>query len=151
MVRLKAGGVVSRLISSQSVSLLVWRCAQTIFTRPPLTGITGDRARQSVLRASLLFVTCVSLKLYRNTFSVVQVVLVGVRMTHGRYLNVLLTGCSRCTRLCVCVCLSVGQKRVMQVTRGCGWCGVSSFKNFTEVLAHRETDEHRKVGDYYCV
>ncbi|KAK7094605.1 zinc finger protein on ecdysone puffs-like [Littorina saxatilis] len=36
------------------------------------------------------------------------------------------------------------KKRVMQVTKGCGWCNVATFKNFTEVLAHRETKEHKK-------
>ncbi|XP_076454979.1 uncharacterized protein LOC143289763 [Babylonia areolata] len=36
------------------------------------------------------------------------------------------------------------RKRVKQVTKGCGWCGMPAFKNFTEVLAHRDTEEHKK-------
>ncbi|XP_025112737.1 uncharacterized protein LOC112575245 isoform X3 [Pomacea canaliculata] len=36
------------------------------------------------------------------------------------------------------------RKRVIQVMRGCGWCGVEKFANFTEVLAHRDTEEHKK-------
>ena len=43
-------------------------------------------------------------------------------------------------------CFGNLQKRVMQVTKGCGWCGVTAFKNFTEVLAHRETEQHKKVN-----
>lgn len=39
----------------------------------------------------------------------------------------------------------------MQVTKGCGWCNVATFKNFTEVLAHRETKEHKKVSCWTCV
>ncbi|KAL8600249.1 hypothetical protein ACOMHN_040710 [Nucella lapillus] len=40
--------------------------------------------------------------------------------------------------------LTFHRKRVKQVTKGCGWCSVGSFKNFTEVLAHRETPQHKQ-------
>ena len=48
-------------------------------------------------------------------------------------------------KISIVLCADV-QKRVLQVTKGCGWCGVQSFKNFTDVLAHRETEEHKKVS-----
>nr|KAG5712440.1 hypothetical protein BaRGS_011414 [Batillaria attramentaria] len=35
-------------------------------------------------------------------------------------------------------------KRLMQVNRGCGWCNTGPFNNFSEVLAHRETKEHKE-------
>ncbi|KAH9499650.1 hypothetical protein Btru_074341 [Bulinus truncatus] len=38
-------------------------------------------------------------------------------------------------------------QRQLQVTRGCGWCKVHDFKNFTEVLEHRETAEHKKNAE----
>ncbi|KAI8779439.1 zinc finger protein on ecdysone puffs-like [Biomphalaria glabrata] len=40
-------------------------------------------------------------------------------------------------------------QRQLQVTRGCGWCKVHDFKNFTEVLEHRETDEHKKNAEIF--
>ncbi|KAL8602073.1 hypothetical protein ACOMHN_007343 [Nucella lapillus] len=41
------------------------------------------------------------------------------------------------------------KKRHIQVTKGCAWCKVTSFKNFTEVLEHRATESHIKNQKLY--
>ncbi|KAH9499656.1 hypothetical protein Btru_074350 [Bulinus truncatus] len=44
---------------------------------------------------------------------------------------------------------NIHKQRQLQVKRGCGWCKVHDFTNFTEVLMHRETEEHKKNADIY--
>ncbi|CAG5135124.1 unnamed protein product [Candidula unifasciata] len=44
---------------------------------------------------------------------------------------------------------NIHKQRQLQVKRGCGWCKVHDFSNFTEVLEHRETEEHKKNADIY--
>lgn len=41
------------------------------------------------------------------------------------------------------------QHRETQVKRGCSWCNVGGFSNFSEVLAHRLTDLHKEVGNMH--
>ncbi|XP_013081391.2 zinc finger protein on ecdysone puffs-like isoform X1 [Biomphalaria glabrata] len=44
---------------------------------------------------------------------------------------------------------NIHKQRQLQVKRGCGWCKVHDFTNFTEVLEHRETEEHKKNAEIY--
>ncbi|KAK3740649.1 hypothetical protein RRG08_065011 [Elysia crispata] len=44
---------------------------------------------------------------------------------------------------------NIHKQRQLQVKRGCGWCNVHNFNNFTEVLEHRETEEHKKNADIH--
>lgn len=44
---------------------------------------------------------------------------------------------------------NIHKQRQLQVKRGCGWCKVHDFSNFTEVLEHRETEEHKKNAEVY--
>ncbi|BFZ06013.1 hypothetical protein BsWGS_09054 [Bradybaena similaris] len=44
---------------------------------------------------------------------------------------------------------NIHKQRQLQVKRGCGWCKVHDFNNFTEVLEHRETEEHKKNAELY--
>ncbi|GFO45579.1 Cdkn1a interacting Zinc finger protein 1a [Plakobranchus ocellatus] len=44
---------------------------------------------------------------------------------------------------------NIHKQRQLQVKRGCGWCDVHNFNNFTEVLEHRETEEHKKNAEVY--
>ncbi|BFZ20679.1 hypothetical protein BsWGS_23717 [Bradybaena similaris] len=44
---------------------------------------------------------------------------------------------------------NIHKQRQLQVKRGCGWCNVHDFNNFTEVLQHRETDQHKKNAELY--
>lgn len=44
---------------------------------------------------------------------------------------------------------NIHKQRQLQVKRGCGWCNVHDFNNFTEVLEHRETEEHKKNAEQY--
>ncbi|XP_041370947.1 glutamic acid-rich protein-like [Gigantopelta aegis] len=39
---------------------------------------------------------------------------------------------------------TIHKKREQQVHRGCGWCNVKNFKNFSDVLNHRKTRKHRE-------
>ncbi|XP_067662115.1 zinc finger protein on ecdysone puffs-like isoform X2 [Haliotis asinina] len=41
------------------------------------------------------------------------------------------------------------KKREMQVRKGCGWCGVKNFLNFSEVLKHRERQIHKENAAKY--
>ncbi|GFR78411.1 Cdkn1a interacting zinc finger protein 1a [Elysia marginata] len=44
---------------------------------------------------------------------------------------------------------NIHKQRQLQVKRGCGWCNVHDFNNFTEVLEHRETDQHKKNAEVH--
>ncbi|RUS87198.1 hypothetical protein EGW08_005038 [Elysia chlorotica] len=44
---------------------------------------------------------------------------------------------------------NIHKQRQLQVKRGCGWCNVHDFNNFTEVLEHRETEDHKKNADIH--
>ncbi|XP_046583612.1 zinc finger protein on ecdysone puffs-like [Haliotis rubra] len=39
--------------------------------------------------------------------------------------------------------------RETQVKRGCSWCNVGGFSNFSEVLAHRLTDLHKEMREQF--
>ncbi|XP_046547585.1 uncharacterized protein LOC124257533 isoform X2 [Haliotis rubra] len=41
------------------------------------------------------------------------------------------------------------KKPEMQVRKGCGWCGVTNFLNFSEVLKHRERQVHKENAAKY--